>query len=95
MSGTGKVYFGPNSILGNLGAPPVTNTITANGANVTFTSATGRAASAITLNGDVTINTNPVSFNSDSSANDEMVVDTGDDGQDAGVDGNTLVDALQ
>ncbi len=86
----GQAYFGKNSIMAN--SP--TNTLNVNANNITFSNL-NQGAAAITLNGGVTITAEPIAMHSNSSTNEELVVDTGDDGGDAGVDGNQLVDALQ
>ena len=88
----GQAYFGANSIL-----VKSASSVYANGATVGFNSPKGQPVSTITLDGGNHINANhvPIDFQSTFSSDNDLVVDTGDDGQDAGGDVNQLVDALQ
>jgi hypothetical protein len=80
----GNAYFGTNSIQVNSASTVYANT----GKN---------ASSAITLDGGNAVNTNhaPIAFERGGEAPGELVVDTGDDGDDAATDSDKLVDAEQ
>jgi hypothetical protein len=87
ISGNGKIFYGASSIVA--GTP--TNTITATGRTVIFSG----PASAISLDGGVTIDATQVNYSPTPNDNCDEIVDTGDDGEDLDVDDRLLVNSSQ
>jgi hypothetical protein len=85
----GAIYYGTKGIT----AHPSTNTVTADGRTVIFS--TGSAlATAITLDGSDSITAEPIDFKHSQASSDDMVVDTGDDGQYSDYDDMVPVQSL-
>jgi hypothetical protein len=92
-SGNAKIWYGAHSI--NAQSP--TNTITADSANINFNSTrtSTQVPTFINLDGETTIETNTFSaYEAPGQGDGELVIDTGDDGQDNDGSNVNLVDAL-